>query len=128
MQKKYSYVSGPIIKNNKKYWQVRKQGISYRGLVDYDTNIEVIKQGTYDYIGNEIQIAGINYVQVNIPYDDGCAYGLLNIDNFVEVIPCGYYRDVDIYNEEERVECLNKDRTTVDIYEPSDDKILIKTK
>lgn len=125
LEKNYSYVSGPIVRNSKKYWKVRTQGISNYGLVDYDTNIEVIKPGTYDYIGNEIEIAGVSYVQVSVPYDDGCAYGLLNLNDFTEVIPCGFYRNVDILENE--VECLQKDRETLDVYQPDEHtKVLTK--
>jgi len=125
LEKSYSYVSGPIVRNGKKYWKVRTQGVPSAGWVDYETNIEVIKPGTYDYIGNEIEIAGISYVQVSIPYDDGCAYGLLNLNNFIEVIPCGFYRDVDIL--ENKVECLQQDRETTDVYQPDENsKVLTK--
>lgn len=127
LEKKYSYVSGPIVRNGKKYWKVRIQGIPNYGLVDYETNIEVIKPGTYDYIGNEIIIAGISYVQVSIPYDDGYAYGLVNLNDFSEVIPCGVYKDVDISETEEKIECLHTDRQTIDIYTPNDNtRILAK--
>lgn len=127
LEKKYSYVSGPIIRNSKKYWKVRIQGIPNYGLLDYETNIEVIKPGTYDYIGNEIVIAGIPYVQISTPYDNGYAYGLLNLNDFNEVIPCGVYRDVDILETEEKVECLHPDRQTIDTYTPNDNtRILTK--
>jgi len=127
LEKIYSYVSGPIVRNNKKYWKVRTQGISNYGLVDYDTNVEVIKPGTYDYIGNEIIIAGISYIQISTPYDNGYAYGLLNLNDFSEVIPCGVYRDVDIFESEEKVECLQSDRETIDIYTPNvNTKVLSK--
>lgn len=128
LESRYFYVSGPIVRNNKKYWKVRLQGIPEYGLVDDETLLEVIPCGKYDLIGNETSIDGKNYVPVSIPLDDGYAYGLLSLDNFTEVIPCGVYRDVDINKAEEVVECLQKDRETVDIYQPDENsRILTKT-
>lgn len=128
LESRYFYVSGPIIRNNKKYWKVRQQGIPEYGLVDDETLLEVIPCGKYDLIGNEISIGGKNYVTVSIPLDDGCAYGLLSLDNFTEVIPCGVYRDVDIDKEEEEVECLQRDRETIDIYQPDENTQILTKK
>ena len=127
LQKKYTYVAGPIVRNNKKYWVVRQRGMDGDGWVDYQTLKEVIPCGRYDYIGNEFIFEGKSYVNVSIPFDDKYAYGILSLDTLTEVVPCKVYRDVDVNYEEQSIECLKEDRETIDIYQMNDNtKILTK--
>ena len=121
LQKKYKYVSSPVTRNDKRYVKVRSTKTGY-GYVNLDTLEEDIPADKYDFISDEMEYNGHNYVWVSVYDDNNYNHGLLSLDTLNEVIPCKTYRHIDVVTNDDidTFECLQPDKETVDTYEPTD--------